>query len=281
MSDLEEQLQEFESIQSIYDKDKLSFDQTIISKLQSIINTNNIQNKQSNTPHLTFTLLITNQLSIECTLPSKYPSTTAPILFIRSLSSKYSKSSIENANHLLKSRIDQQFEPGNLLLFELFDWIQENIPTVIKVANFNNNSFSKMRVNKLNLQRSFLWFHHIRRKKKKANMLAKQYKLTGFCVSGKPGVIVAEGMAENVKAYVTELKTWSWKRMIVRHTENELCNDLESYKLKQRYKNWIIVDIQCDEKGGMKHVYDLLKKGNLESYYKMIVHINTPIDCNQ
>ena len=33
MSDLEEQLQEFESIQSIYDSHKLSFDQHLITKL--------------------------------------------------------------------------------------------------------------------------------------------------------------------------------------------------------------------------------------------------------
>ena len=46
-------------------------------------------------------------------------------------------------------------------------------------------------------------------KKESEYMLAKQYKLTGFCVSGKPGVIVAEGMSESVNAYVAELKVES------------------------------------------------------------------------
>ena len=37
MSDFVEQLQEFETIQSIYDNDKLSFDQTYISKLVKLV----------------------------------------------------------------------------------------------------------------------------------------------------------------------------------------------------------------------------------------------------
>eukprot|EP01084_Bolivina_argentea_P000641 1190_1 len=193
MSDLEEQLQEFESIQSIYDNNKLSFNQKLITKLQSSIESNN---KQNNLPNLQFTLSITHQILIDCTLPSNYPSTTAPILFIRSNSSKHSKSSIQDANNLLKSRINQEFESDTSILFDLFDWIQENIPSVIKVANFKNNKSKPMTKPKLNLQRSFMWFHHIysSTKKRNINQLARQYKITGFCVTGKPGVIVAEGL---------------------------------------------------------------------------------------
>ena len=158
---------------------------------------------------------ITDTLHIDCHLPSTYPSNSAPILFIRSISSKYSKTSIEDANNLLKSHIDKEFDPGTPLLFDLFDWIQENIPSVITIANLNTNQSSKsqkkMRNKTLNLQRSFMWFHHIysTTKKRNINQLAKQYKLTGFCVTGKPGVIVAEGLDKNVNQYISDLKVKS------------------------------------------------------------------------
>eukprot|EP01084_Bolivina_argentea_P045177 83155_1 len=131
-----------------------------------------------------------------------------------------------------------------------------------------------------NLQRSFIWFHHINRKAKRTDQVAKQYGLTGFCVTGKPGVIVAEGLAQNGNHFVTDLKSWSWKRMIVRHTDNEMCEDEQMFETKRRYKKWIFKHIQMHAKGGMKEVYDLLKEADLEHYYKSIVHINTPIDCN-
>eukprot|EP00484_Ammonia_sp_Unknown_P006774 CAMPEP_0197067928 /NCGR_PEP_ID=MMETSP1384-20130603/183337_1 /TAXON_ID=29189 /ORGANISM="Ammonia sp." /LENGTH=83 /DNA_ID=CAMNT_0042505511 /DNA_START=26 /DNA_END=274 /DNA_ORIENTATION=- len=63
-SDLEEQLQEFESIQSIYDSDKLSFDANLISKLQSAVDTDD--NAQLNGSKLTFRLSITDALFIDC-----------------------------------------------------------------------------------------------------------------------------------------------------------------------------------------------------------------------
>ena len=67
--------------------------------------------------------------------------------------------------------------------------------------------------------------------------------------------------------------------MIVRHTDTELCDDVSIFEEKQRYKKWIFNHIPPQTKGGMKDVYDLLKDGNLESYYKLLVHINTPMDC--
>ena len=67
--------------------------------------------------------------------------------------------------------------------------------------------------------------------------------------------------------------------MIVRHSENELFDNNIDFEAAQRYKKWTFNNIPPHTKGGMKDVYELLKEGNLEDYYKVIVHINTPMDC--
>eukprot|EP01083_Nonionella_stella_P162834 534958_1 len=279
MSDLNQQLEEFETIQSIYDEHKLSFDSKLIAKLQNIAASNSTQ--PNNPPTLKFTLSITEHILIDCTLPHTYPSATAPRLFIRSTSAKHSKSAIEKGNTLLKSRVAQEFEAGNALLYDLFDWVQENIPSVIIVANFQLPSSSQNMIKQLNLQRSFMWFHHIysTTKKRNINQLARQYKLTGFCVTGKPGVIVIEGDDRSVNQYIADLKSWNWQRMIVRHSENQILSDNKQFESALKYKKWTFKNIAPHTKGGMKDVYELLKDGDLEDYYKMLVHINTPIDC--
>lgn len=132
---------------------------------------------------------------------------------------------------------------------------------------------------RFNLQRSFIWFHYINRKRNRLNQLTKHYGFTGFCVSGKPGICVVEGLEENVNAYIAEMKRWSWKRMIVRHSENECFYNQEELDAARKYKEWTLHNISMDTKGGMKIVYEWLKRAHLEHYYKVIVHINTPIDC--
>ena len=68
--------------------------------------------------------------------------------------------------------------------------------------------------------------------------------------------------------------------MIVRHTDNVIYDDNAAFENGQRFKKWTFNHIPPHTKGGMKDVYDLLKEADLEKYYKLIVHINTPIDCN-
>ena len=139
-----------------------------------------------------------------------------------------------------------------------------------------------MTIQKFHFRRSFLWFHHIYSsiKKRNINQLAKQYKETGFCVTGKPGIIVLEGRRESVSDYIATLKSWNWQRMIVRYSAHECFDDdADSFAEAAKYKKWTFVDIAPHSKGGMKEVYDLLEMAELESFYKMIVHINTPIDA--
>ena len=68
--------------------------------------------------------------------------------------------------------------------------------------------------------------------------------------------------------------------MIVRHTENDICANNDEFDQLQKFKKWTFRHIPPHTKGGMKDVYDFLEEVNLEHYYKMIVHINTPMDSN-
>lgn len=75
----------------------------------------------------------------------------------------------------------------------------------------------------MKLKRTYIWFHHIYNAKKKQNIAALGSKLdiTGFCYTGKPGVIVIEGSQSDNKQFISTLRRWPWQKMTVRAIEDE------------------------------------------------------------
>ncbi|GAA5885482.1 hypothetical protein JCM3774_003365 [Rhodotorula dairenensis] len=70
----------------------------------------------------------------------------------------------------------------------------------------------------LQLKVVLLWSHHLLATSKRKDIVAWSHELQLWVLSrpGYPGVIVAEGLADNVDSFVQIVKSWQWKALQVR-----------------------------------------------------------------
>jgi hypothetical protein len=63
-----------------------------------------------------------------------------------------------------------------------------------------------------------IWFHHIKSgmKKKEIRDSADELHIGGFWKDGFPGIIIAEGDADDVTEYIKRLQKLRWQHMVVR-----------------------------------------------------------------
>ena len=70
-------------------------------------------------------------------------------------------------------------------------------------------------------ERLWIYSHHIYSVVKRRNIAteAKSLKLKGFLISGKPGIIVVEGVKENCQKFWEKITSYGWQKIILRHRE--------------------------------------------------------------
>ena len=80
-----------------------------------------------------------------------------------------------------------------------------------------------MQIKTIELERIWIKSHHIKNKKKRCDIiqLAKDYKLSGFMLPGKPGVICLEGLKENTQHSWKTIKSWLWQKIHIVSIEHE------------------------------------------------------------
>lgn len=68
----------------------------------------------------------------------------------------------------------------------------------------------------------WIYSHHIYRQelRKKIFDCAKKLNLTGFCLTGKPGVICVEGLREHCEEFWRVIRYPNWKHISCKHVEN-------------------------------------------------------------
>jgi len=91
--------------------------------------------------------------------------------------------------------------------------------------------------------RYFIYAHHIYSQTKRKNMIAlgSEFDLTGFTKAGKPGVVVVEGTAENVKEFWRKVRSWNWQHIEVRHQEN--LSSSNAFRFEKPYKELTTTDL--------------------------------------
>ena len=247
---------------------------------------------------------------IYCKLPLSYPSfdcnkhhkNSFIVRIIAPKSNDFDNKTIETANKAILDYINNptnNIDLSNPILFELIDWISTEIVGILQTKSENQLNIEKKHQkmcksglnskNGLILRRAFIWFHHIYSSKKKQTIrnLAMKWKIHGFCVTGKPGFIVYEGIDYNVKQCVSHLKSLHWQRMIVRHSELETYENAELFAKNECFNKWHFFDYPSGTKGGMKQLNACLTKGNgicndngkdLSKYFALITQIDRTID---
>jgi hypothetical protein len=129
-------------------------------------------------------------------------------------------------------------------IFSAFEHIREEAARFIKadVEDMKNDSKADGPI-----IRVWFYFPSLSTREKRDDLVnhAPEYRLTGFVLAGKPGVLCLEGTSTNVDAYMKFIKTNSW-------------GDIPSYqkKVSERYREDGKANGTDGNGGGIKRVFD-------------------------
>ncbi|NXW57942.1 RWD2A protein, partial [Eurystomus gularis] len=158
------------------------------------------------------------KVELQVLLPHMYPH-VAPQLFARSDALHRQQQSQLNTG--LASHISS-LDLGELHVYEAVQWVKDNSPPYLENSKISSDSASKEVIVKDTLHRMWIYSHHIYRQelRKKIFDSAKKLNLTGFCLTGKPGVICVEGLQENCEEFWRVIRYPNWKHISCKHVES-------------------------------------------------------------
>ena len=230
--DYEQQLQEVEVLQAMYCEPgefRISSHERVLKALKAFVEDGVGDPKEVQTIGelvLSFALKLEDDgdtpIVIDFTLPCSYPSHERPSVRLRiGEGSRARNQYVTAAACDFVRQYDEEAE-GEICIMETIQYILENAADL--AAEFDKRSGAPTakatKEQSATFVRQFIYSHHIRSKIKRRDMkaLSKQYDLTGFVLVSKPGVIVIEGWEENVSAFWVEIRTWQWKRVMSKLT---------------------------------------------------------------
>ncbi|PKU29585.1 rwd domain-containing protein 2a [Limosa lapponica baueri] len=158
------------------------------------------------------------KVELQVLLPHTYPH-VAPQLFARS-DALHRQQQLQ-LNTGLASHISS-LASGEVCVYEAVQWVKDNTLPYLEDCKISSESATKEAVVKETLHRMWIYSHHIYRQelRKKIFDSAKKLNLTGFCLTGKPGVICVEGLRENCEEFWRVIRYPNWKHISCKHVEN-------------------------------------------------------------
>lgn len=227
---LTQQLSEYELLKSMYPNQG----EIVLNKKNIIVEINDfIENKTKKKPaHLDFKLnLVINKLKLEVfiNLPTLYPN-EAPDLYVRC--NQMNRPSESKLNSDLFKYIAENYN-GEVCLYTAISWLQENIEQFTFVSPELNQMENKEPEKKIDeYTRFWVYSHHIYNKRKREDIVkkARELKLTGFSLPGKPGIICVEGHQSDCHNWWKDIKTMSWQKITLRQIETFPLSEEKTYK---------------------------------------------------
>ncbi|KAF1396496.1 RWD domain-containing protein 2A, partial [Spheniscus humboldti] len=193
------------------------------------------------------------KVDLQVLLPHMYPH-VAPQLFARS-NALHRQQQLQ-LNTRLASHISS-LDSGELRVYEAVQWVKENSLPYLENSKISSESASKEVVVKETLHRMWIYSHHIYRQelRKKIFDCAKKLNLTGFCLTGKPGVICVEGLRENCEEFWRAIRYPNWKHISCKHVENvETEGSVDNLRLFRAFED---LQLQAHGDYGLRNDYHM------------------------
>ena len=229
----EQQLQELEVLQSMYCEEgefRVSSHERVLKALTAFVEEGVGEGTEVQAlGELVFSFSLTLEddkntpVVIDFTLPSGYPSHERPSVRVRVGEGSRARNQYITASACDFVREQEEETEGEMCIMETIQYILENAGGVGEEYDKRSNApkVKESKEQSATFVRQYIYSHHIRGKIKRRDMkaLSKQYDLTGFVLVSKPGVILIEGWEENVSAFWVEIRTWQWKRIMSKMTD--------------------------------------------------------------
>lgn len=121
----------------------------------------------------------------------------------------------------------------------------------------------------VNIKTAFIWSHHIRGpdKLKVIEDGAKQFDLTGFCVTGWPGIIVVEGDPKHITIYYERVSRLAWRACRLCDTEESHCTSLEAGR---KYPDFVIHRSHKEQRTDLDTIHARLEQGGWADKFELL-----------
>lgn len=212
---LSQQMSEFESLQSMYplQGELILNDRDAINEILNFLS----HNSEYIPNNLDFKLnLLINEIKLEIfiNLPSSYPK-REPDIYVRC--NQLNRQTESKLNSELMNYIKEEFI-GETCLYTAISWLQDNMEhfPLSTQESCTANSGNKPLIEDHQFSRLWVYSHHIYNKKKREEIVkkAKDLKLTGFSLPGKPGIICVEGPSDDCNEWWKYIKSMNWQALV-------------------------------------------------------------------
>uniref|UniRef100_A0A8D0DVW0 RWD domain containing 2A n=1 Tax=Salvator merianae TaxID=96440 RepID=A0A8D0DVW0_SALMN len=219
---LELQMAELEMLFSMFpNKGEITLqDESTFFHVQKYLN-----NSSENLPHkIEYSVAVPvdepkERLNLQVALPHDYPQ-VSPQLFARS--DALDRQQQFQLNKDLTSYITS-LESGELCICAAVQWLRDNSVNYLRSSKLSCERASPAGTVKTFFSRMWIYSHHIYRQelRKKIFDSARKLNLTGFCLTGKPGIICVEGVKENCEEFWHVIRYPNWKHISCKHVESK------------------------------------------------------------
>ncbi|XP_014406795.1 RWD domain-containing protein 2A isoform X1 [Camelus dromedarius] len=158
------------------------------------------------------------QIDLQVTMPHSYPY-AALQLFGRS--SELDRQQQLLLNKGLTSYLGT-FDPGELCVCAAIQWLQDNSASYFLNRKLVYEPSTQAKPVKNTFLRMWIYSHHIYQQdlRKKILEVGKRLEVTGFCMTGKPGIICVEGFKDHCEEFWHTIRYPNWKHISCKHTES-------------------------------------------------------------
>ncbi|XP_074043181.1 RWD domain-containing protein 2A [Macrotis lagotis] len=174
------------------------------------------------------------------------------------------------------------FDPGELCVCAAVQWLRDNSVPFFRKSKLFSEPVAKLKIVKTTFHRMWIYSHQICRPELRKRILecAKRLSLTGFFLTGKPGIICVEGKKEQCEEFWHTIRYPNWKHISCKHAETVQTegngDELRLFK--------IFEELQFESGGhGYRHDYhmdlgkflEFLKKHQSEHIFQILFGIES------
>ncbi|GAB7344949.1 hypothetical protein MBLNU457_3382t1 [Dothideomycetes sp. NU457] len=174
-----------------------------------------------------FTLKISNDYTLELSLPPNYPETNLPTAYL-TCNGHIQTSTRKQARSIL-SAVLADITPGQECLDVLVQQLSEQLSTLSSTDDNNHTHDSQTnprtkpqsQSHTSRIKTTLLWSHHLLATSKRKDIVSwsRSLRLNGYSRPGYPGAVLIEGEEDDVDEFVSRIKELRWQALQVRGEE--------------------------------------------------------------
>ncbi|CAG8498143.1 2184_t:CDS:2 [Dentiscutata heterogama] len=154
-------------------------------------------------------------------LPCRYPEARPECYFSSDTATKQMWTEI---NQEIEKKLNERCDNGWYRPSHIKSFLQQ--PVIIETSTSELSQFNEKSDYSFKICRILIWTHHLLslEKRKCVCRWANELGIWGLSKPGYPGIIIVEGLYDNVQDYISRLKNLKWQAITIRSEESEVYN---------------------------------------------------------